>query len=375
MRITKIYAEVVNASIYSNYVFVIAETDEGVVGFGDATLDGLEFEVVAAVKNLGSKLIGKDVLADHLEVSGDGGGLITAAAASGIDIAMWDLKGKALNVPIYQLLGGARRKEIPVYASFNRAIKDRTPEGFGKFAKELVQHGNRALKCHPFDGVSWKTPLENQKKLVDTGCERFIAMREAVGDDIAIGADAHWRFDMRTAMYVAERLRPYNPFWIETPIPEKKPELLHEFRMKCGTLVAGAEMQTGAEAVLPLLKNQSLDVYMPDIRYVGGITGMMKMNSLLETYDVLVSPHNMCSVITCASSLHVSAVMKNFMHLEYHPAEAPWLREFSDKYWDVQDGKFIVPEGPGLGVNLDLNMLKEHPYKKAQPLRLNMLGA
>ena len=375
MSITEIYAEVVNASIYSNYVFVIAKTDEGVTGFGDATLDGLEFEVVAAVHNLGSKLIGKDVLNDNLEVLGDGGGLITAAAASGIDIAMWDLKGKALNVPVYQLLGGARRKEIPVYASFNRAIKDRTPQGFGEFAKELVSRGNRALKCHPFDGVSWKTPLENQKKLVDTGCERFIAMREAVGDEIAVGVDAHWRFDMKTALYVADRLRPYHPFWIETPIPEKKTELLREFRMKCGTLVAGAEMHVGGDAILPLLKNQALDVYMPDIRYVGGITGMMKMNSLLEAYDVLVSPHNMCSVITCASSLHVSAVMKNFMHLEYHPAEAPWLRDFSDTYWDVKDGKFSIPEGPGLGVNLDLNLLKEHPYKKARPLRLNMLGA
>lgn len=375
MKITEIYAEVVNASIYSNYVFVIAKTDEGVIGFGDATLDGLEFEVVAAVNNLGSRLIGKDVLKDNLEVSGDGGGLITAAASSGIDIAMWDLKGKALNVPVYQLLGGARRKEIPVYASFNRAIKDRTPQGFGEFAKELVRQGNRALKCHPFDGVSWKTPLENQKKLVDTGCERFIAMREAVGDDIAIGVDAHWRFDMKTAMYVADRLRPYNPFWIETPIPEKKPELLREFRLKCGALVAGGEMQVGGDSILPLLKNQALDVYMPDIRYVGGITGMMKMNSVLEAYDVLVSPHNMCSVITCASSLHVSAVMKNFMHLEYHPAEAPWLRQFSDRYWDVHDGLFTIPEGPGLGVNLDLNLLKEYPYQKAQPLRLNMLGA
>ncbi len=375
MKITEIRAEVVHASIYSNYVFVIAQTDEGIQGFGDATLDGLEFEVVAAVQNLGAKLIGKDVLKDNLSVSGDGGGLITAAAASGIDIAMWDLKGKALNAPLYELLGGARRTEIPVYASFNRVIRDRTPEGFGKFAAELVSKGNRALKCHPFDGVSWRTPLANQKELVDRGCDRFIAMREAVGDDIAIGVDAHWRFDFNTAMYVADRLRPYHPFWLETPIPEKKPELIRRFREESGLLIAGGEMQTGAEAMLALLEQQCMDVYMPDIRYVGGITGMMKTNALLESYDVLVSPHNMCSVITCAASLHVSAVIKNFMHLEYHPAEAPWLRDFSDRYWDVQDGKFQLPQGPGLGVNLDLNMLREHPYEKAQPLRLNMLGA
>lgn len=375
MRITNIRAEVVHASVYSNYVFVIAETDEGVLGFGDATLDGLEFEVVAAVKNLGSRLVGKDVLDDDCSVPAGGGGLITAAAASGIDIAMWDLKGKALNVPVYKLLGGAIRKTVPVYASFNRAIRDRTPEGFGLFAGELVAKGNRALKCHPFDGVSWRTPLGDQKRLVDLGCERFIAMREAVGDDIAIGVDAHWRFDMKTAMYVADKLRPYNPFWLETPIPEKKPELLRKFREECGLLVAGAEMQTGSEALLPLLREQSLDVYMPDIRYVGGITGMMKVNALLEAYDVLISPHNMCSVITCAASLHTAAAMKNFMHLEYHPAEAPWLREFSDRYWDVESGTFTVPEGPGLGVNLNLDMLKEHPYEKAKPLRLNMLGA
>lgn len=336
MQITAIRAEVVHASVYSNYVFVIAETDEGVMGFGDATLDGLEFEVVAAVKNLGSKLIGKNVLDDDCSISGDGGGLITAAAASGIDIAMWDLKGKALNVPIYKLLGGAKRKAIPVYASFNRAIRDRTPEGFGAFAKELVQQGNKALKCLHLTVFPGRTPLEDQKKLVDLGCQRFIAMREAVGDDIAIGVDAHWRFDLKTALYVADKLRPYNPFWLETPIPEKKPELLRKFREESGLLIAGGEMQTGAEAMLPLLQEQCMDVYMPDIRYVGGITGMMKVNSLLETYDVLISPHNMCSVITCAASLQTAAVMKNFMHLEYHPAEAPWLREFSDRYWDVK---------------------------------------
>jgi len=375
MKITDIRAEIVHASIYSNYVFVIAETDEGVLGFGDATLDGLEFEVVASVNRLGAKLLGKDVLEDDLTLSGEGGGLVTAAAVSGVDIAMWDLKGKALNVPIYQLLGGAKRKNVPVYASFNRVIRDRTPEGFGRFAKELVEQGNRAMKCHPFDGVSWRTPLADQKRLVDLGCERFIAIREAVGKDIAIGVDAHWRFDLKTALYVAERLKPYDPFWIETPIPEKKPELLRKFREECGLLVAGGEMQTGVEAMLPLLQKECMDVYMPDIRYVGGITGMMKVRALTETYDVLISPHNMCSVITCAASLHTAVVMKNLMHLEYHPAEAPWLREFSDRYWDVEDGLFAIPEGPGLGVNLNLNMLKEHPYEKAKPLRLNMLGA
>ena len=150
MRIEAIHAEVVNASIYSNYIFVIAETDEGVMGFGDATLDGMETEVVAAVNHMGSQLVGKDVVNDNLSVSGASGGLVTAAAASGIDIAMWDLKGKALNVPIYQLLGGAIRKKIPVYASFNRIIRDRTPEGFGEFAEQLVAKGNTALKCHPF---------------------------------------------------------------------------------------------------------------------------------------------------------------------------------------------------------------------------------
>ena len=298
MQITAIRAEVVHASVYSNYVFVIAETDEGVMGFGDATLDGLEFEVVAAVKNLGSKLIGKNVLDDDCSISGDGGGLITAAAASGIDIAMWDLKGKALNVPIYKLLGGAKRKAIPVYASFNRAIRDRTPEGFGAFAKELVQQGNKALKCHPFDGVSWRTPLEDQKKLVDLGCQRFIAMREAVGDDIAIGVDAHWRFDLKTALYVADKLRPYNPFWLETPIPEKKPELLRKFREESGLLIAGGEMQTGAEAMLPLLQEQCMDVYMPDIRYVGGITGMMKVPCLKPTMSS--SHHITCVVLSPA---------------------------------------------------------------------------
>jgi len=374
MKIRSITPIVVHASKWSNYIFVIIETDEGITGYGDATLDGLEFEVVAAVNNMAASLIGKDIFDTSAMPSPIGGGLITAAAVSGIDVALWDIKGKALGVPIYKLLGGAVKKEIPVYAAFNRYITDRTPEGFGKMAVQLVSEGNKAMKCHPFDNVSWRTPLANQRKWVDEGIARFVAMREAVGDDISIGLDAHWRFDFATAMYVAEKIRPYNPFWLETPIPEKKPELLREFRIQSGLTLAGAEMQTSAADVLPLLNQGCYDVYMPDIRYIGGITGMMKFAAVAETFDVLMSPHNMCSVITCAASLHCASTMKHLMHLEYHPPESPWLPELSDTNFTVQDGCFTVSDKPGLGVELNVELLKKYPYKKATPIRLNMLG-
>jgi len=374
MKIRSIRSEIVHASKWSNYIFVIIETDEGVIGYGDATLDGLEFEVVQAIKNMAEPLIGKDAVSASLTPQATGGGLITAAAASGIDIALWDIKGKALGVPVYKLLGGAVRKDVPVYAAFNRYIKDRTPEGFGKMAIQLVEEGNKAMKCHPFDGVSWRTPFAEQRKYVDEGIARFVAMREAVGNEIAIGVDAHWRFDLKTALYVADKIRPYDPFWLETPIAEKKPELLREFRMQSGLTLAGGEMQTCAADMLPLLQLNCYDVYMPDVRYVGGISGMMKLSAVLEAYDVLISPHNMCSVITCAASLHCASAMRHLMHLEYHPPESPWLPELSDTVFSVKDGMFTVPDTPGLGIELNLGLLKKYPYEKAVPIRLNMLG-
>lgn len=375
MKITNIYPLVVNGSRFSNYIFVIAETDEGVLGFGDATLDGMEFEVSAAVTSMGASLTGKDVLHDNLSVGNRAGGLISSAAASGIDMAMWDLKGKALGVPVYKLLGGAKRDKVKVYASFNRLIRDRSVDGFAKMAEQLKKEGNTGLKCHPFDGVDWRTPGLEQKKLLDTGCERFLAMRDAVGWDCDVALDAHWRLNLTTAVYVADRVRDARPFWLETPIAEKKPELMAEARRLCGLPIAGGEMQTCPAEILPLLQGRCLDVYMPDVRYCGGITGIMKMIALLETYDHLISPHNMCTAISCAASTHVCAVMPNFYHMEYHPEESPWVYDLTDAHFRPENGFFSLPERPGLGVNLNLEEAKKHPYVKAVPLRANMLGA
>ncbi len=375
MKITNIYPLVVHGSRFSNYIFVIAETDEGVTGFGDATLDGMEFEVSAAVTSFGKQLIGKTVETDNLTVGNPAGALITSAAASGIDMAMWDLKGKAFGQPVYKLLGGARRDKIKVYASFNRLIRDRSVEGFGRMAEELKKAGNTGLKCHPFDGVNWRTPFPDQKKLIDTGCARFIAMREAVGPDLDVALDAHWRLNLSTTGYVADRVREYRPFWLETPIPEKKPEILAEARRRCGLPVAGGEMQTCPEELLPLLHHQCLDVYMPDVRYCGGITGILRMSALLETYDQLISPHNMCTAISCAASMHVCAVIKNFYHMEYHPEESDWVYNLTDEHFRPDKGYFHLSDKPGLGVNLNIEEAKKHPYVKAEPLRANMLGA
>lgn len=375
MKITNIYPLIVHGSKFSNYIFVVAETDEGVTGFGDATLDGMEFEVSAAIKSFSEKLIGKNVEKDNLSVGNPAGGLITSTAASGIDIAMWDLKGKAFGLPVYKLLGGTRRDKIKVYASFNRFIKDRTPEGFGKMAEKLRDMGNTGMKCHPFDMVNWQTPLREQKKWVDLGCERFIAMREAVGDEYDIGVDAHWRFDLATAAYVADRLRPYRPFWLETPLPEKNVKDIAEFRKNCGLVLAGGEMKTGAQDFLPLLENQCFDVYMPDVRYCGGITGIMETIHVVESYDRMISPHNMCTAISCAASVHVSAAVRNFYHMEFHPDEADWIEELTDFNFRPEQGYFDIPDRPGLGVDLNLEVAKKHPYEKAIPVRANMLGA
>ena len=373
MKITNIRTEIVNVSQYSNWIFVIVDTDSNETGYGEATLDGFEFEVAEMVKNISSGLIGKNVLSDNFSIQNKSGAMISAAACSAIDMAMWDLKGKALGVPVYKLLGGAVRTEIPVYVSFNRAIADRSPEGFAKFAKELVAKGNTGLKCAPFDDYTWRNPLSKSEAL-ERGIERFAAIRDAVGFHIEIAVDAHWRFDFSTAMDVAARLKPLKPFWYEAPLPEHKPELIGKLRQECGIRIAGSEMQCHLEDHLPLLNNQCLDVYMPDVRYVGGITGILKLAALLETYDELISPHNMSGPIATAASLHAAATMKNLINVEYHADESERIPELSDKQFIVKNGCFEIPQSPGLGINLCEDALKRYPYKKAVPLRKNMLG-
>lgn len=374
MKITKIETKIMNVSKYSNWIFVLIHTDEGITGLGEATLDNCEMQVASAVEVLSEQIIGKDVLKDKISIDVRYGGMIYSAAMSGIDIALWDLKGKAVGKPVYKLLGGKMRDKIPTYVTFNRAITDRSPEGFAEFAKMLIEkEGEKAIKCAPFDNFLWKTPI-NASERMSMGIERFKAIRKALGERIEIHIDNHWRFDYTTALEAADRLREFRPFWFEAPLAENDSKMMYEVRMKTGLRIAGGEMQTSFVEYLPLLEHKTLDVYMPDIKYIGGITGILKACTLVEAHNQLLAPHNMTGPVSTAATAHVCANINNFLTVEHHYDEADWVKDLAINGVKIKDGFMTISDSPGLGVELDMEMVEAHPYKKAVSLRQNMLG-
>lgn len=373
MRIKDVVVKIVNVSIYTNWIIVILHTDEGVCGYGDATLDTMEFKVKQAIEAIAERIIGKNVLDCSVELADNADGMVGAAAVSGLNIALWDLKAKAVGLPIYQLLGGLQHRRVPTYVSFNRSLKGRTPDDFSKMVETLMAGGDRAFKCAPFDEYFWREPIGSET-LLSRGFERVKAIRETIGNEAELSVDCHWRFEYSTALKVAEALQAYRLFWIEAPLPETDAAQLSRLRHAIHQRIAGCEMQTSLSQYLPMLEQKALDVYMSDVKYIGGISGLKRAASLVETFDCQFSPHNMTSPISTAATLHVMASEHNILTMEHHCEESGVVSELFDTSFTHADGCFIVSDEPGLGITFDEKKADSFPYRKPQPLRKNMLG-
>lgn len=312
MKITNVSSKIVNVSEFTNWIFVIIETNEGLTGLGESTQDGYEFEVTKAIEKEAAFLIGKDPLKARVTPIMGYGGMIHAAAISGLDQALWDLKGKILGVPVYELLGGAYREQIPMYANINRACKIRTPDGFAAFAARAIASGYNAIKCAPFDKYVWRDPIGKQHD-IELAMRRLTAVRESIGVHAELHVECHWRFDTATAIQIGQRLRDLRPFWFEAPIRENNPEATKQIKLQTGLRISGGEMQVSHEEYVPLLQAQAIDVYMPDIKYIGGITGIMKAAALVEAYDLYIAPHNPSGPVATAATLHIAAAVSNLL--------------------------------------------------------------
>jgi galactonate dehydratase len=363
MKITNVSSQIVNVSELTNWIFVFIETDEGVSGIGEATLDGFEHAVSHAIDHEAIHLIGKDPLQTRIPPMTGFGGMIQASAISGLDQALWDLKGKILGVPVYQLLGGAMRERIPMYANVNRACKDRTPDGFAQIAAQAISSGYTAVKCAPFDGYVWRESIGKHSK-IEAGIERLMAVRQAIGEQNELHVECHWRFDAATAIQIGQRIRAIRPFWFEAPIREQHPRLMHQIKVATGLNIAGGEMQINPEQYVPLLLEHSMDIYMPDIKYIGGVTGLMKAAAVIEAHDLYVAPHNPSGPVATAATLHAAAAINNLLTVEYQFGEADWGQELARVDVQIKDGTVTLPQGPGFGVTFDTELAKKHPYQK-----------
>lgn len=349
------------------WLFLKINTDEGISGWGEPILEGRADTVKTAVDELMTYLIGKDPLRieDHWQLLYRGGfyrgGPILMSALSGIEQALWDIKGKFFNAPIYQLLGGAVRDRIQVYSW----IGGDRPTDVAEAAKSALANGYRAVKMNATEELYMiDTPDKTEKAI-----ERVAAVREAVGSSVGISVDFHGRVSKTMAKRLMKELEPYHLMFIEEPVLPENNETLREIaRAGCTPIATGERMYTRWD-FKPLLVDGYIDVIQPDVSHTGGIFEMKKIAAMAEAFDVSIAPHCPLGPIALASSLHVDACTPNALiqeqSLEIHYHDGASLLEYlkDPTVFAYQDGYVKPPVGPGLGIEIDEEKVREAAAK------------
>lgn len=377
MKVERIEPLVLNVSEKTNWFFMRVTADNGMTGIGEASLNGWETAQMAHAADFGAELVGKSVeeIVPLLRVfSHSPGGLIASSVVSAIEQAVTDLRAKQAGVPVYALLGKEARKAVRVYANINRGARDRSPAGIAKAAHHAVVAGFTAVKIAPFDGAYWGDPdKEAFERRTQLGIDRVYAIREAVGPDVDVMVDCHWRFDEPATLQLMRDLKAARLYWLECPLSENPHRFAALKRVRdqtnaLGMKLAGAERQVAETSFTPYIEGGLLDVVMPDVKYAGGYAEMLKIAGLCARNGAGFAPHNPTGPVCNLASMHLCAVAPAFLILEHQLAESPL-------YFDVVggfrpklvNGCFEVPDTPGIGAELDDTVLRAHPYRPLAP--------
>lgn len=339
-----------------NWMFVKVATDEGVHGWGEASLVNQTPSIAEAVPLVAEDIIGKDpadieylwqIMFLHNRYRG---GVIINSALSAIDQALWDIKGKVLGVPVYQLLGGAVRKRIRVY----------TGAGNVDIARQWIAYGYTGVKTG-----SWYTDVGvDERKVVACFREHIAAMRDAVGSDVDIMVDNHGRSRPALAIKQMKAVEEFKLLFFEEPVaPENLDNLELVRNAGVCTEVAAGERYFNRWGFRDLILRQLVDIIQPDICHCGGISEMRRIAALAEMYSILLAPHNPKGPVSTTASIHVCATVPNFLILEHsHPN--PLFDEVQKAPMEMKAGHYELPSKPGLGVDLNEEVIRANPYKE-----------
>ena len=345
------------------WLFLKVSTDEVISGWGEPIVEGRAETVRAAVEEMSEYLIGNDPfrIEDHFQVLYRGGfyrgGPILTSALSGIEQALWDIKGKALNVPVYELLGGAAREKMRVY---NWIGGDR-PMDVAKAARAQTEAGFTAVKMNATEELHY---IDSHAKL-DAAVERLAAVREAGGPDLDIGIDFHGRVHKGTAKALARELDTYNPMFIEEPVLPENTEALREVARHTTTPIALGERLYTRWGFKGVLADGYVDIVQPDLSHAGGILETRKISAMAEAFDVAVAPHCPLGPIALAASLQLDACTPNAIiqeqSLGIHYNEGSDLLDYlkDPAVFAYERGYVAVPVGPGLGIEIDEEKVRE----------------
>ena len=357
MQITQIRTHVVGEA--RNSLFVVVDTDEGIYGLGEAGITWREAAVAGFIDALRPALIGQDPRRiEHLwQVMFRCGffpaNRIGAAAISAIDIALWDLKAKALGVPLYELLGGLVRDRVVCYPH----IAAETTEGLVEQAREKVAAGWKFVR---FDLPSQGETLE-PTVAVREGVRQFAAIREAVGEAIEICIDVHTRLDPADAVTLCRQLEPLRPYFVEDPIRSESPAALRKVAGKVHVPIAMGEQYASKWEFRQVVEEDLIDFARIDVCIVGGITETRKIAGWCETHYLPIALHNPLGPVSTAACLHLDLATSNFAVQECprEPGEA--LAELFPVQVPFADGHLLPPTGPGLGIEFDEAAVARYP--------------
>jgi galactonate dehydratase len=354
------------------WTFVRVLTDEGLDGWGEASNYPSNGSLIVgdAIRRLAEFVVGEDpadinriwhTLFRKPAYLGPRG--LPTAVVSGIDIALWDIKGKALGRPIYDLLGGKLRDTVRLYANgwFDGCA---TPEEYAAAARRTVAAGHTALKCDPFlEMLPYHTGyLSGQISPAgeELGVSIIAAMREAVGPSVEILIDAHGHYNVPTAVRLARRLEPYRIGWFEEPTPPESLPALRAVREQVDVPICVGERLYTRWDFLPILEQRLADYIMPDVVWTGGISELVRIATLAEAYHVPISPHDAMGPLQIVAGAHAMLTIPNFYRLEHSLQRIPSYQRCLDRPIEFRGDSIHLPDRPGLGVDVNLDFLREN---------------
>jgi galactonate dehydratase len=373
MKVSKVDCFLI-AAAWRNYTFVKIQTDSGLVGWGEGTLGWKETGVRELVLDYGRRyVVGQnpfdieDLWFRLYQIEHNTGPVMYSAMA-GIEMALWDIVGKACNQPVYNLVGGKVRSRVKAYANgWYSSIADLRE--LSEKAKGVVARGYKALKFDPFGPGGWEISRADLRDAVKT----VEAVRKAIGEGIDILLEFHGRFSPIMALEAIRAMVPLNPAWCEEPIPAHNNESMAQVVAGSPLRVATGEHIYSRFGFLDLLQRKAAHVIQPDITYSGGFLETKKIAALAEAHYVSVAPHNCDGPLKTVAGIHLAANIPNFLILEtFQDYDVPWREELASGTPRVKDGYYDVPTGPGWGIEVNESVFAAHP--EDPDAKLNMFS-
>jgi galactonate dehydratase len=363
MKITHLETFMANAGL-RNYLFVRLRTDSGLTGVGEASLEWQEKTVQTLMHEwVEQRVLGHDPFDIEAIVGGlvrdqYQGGSTVMTAISGVEIALWDIVGKACGQPVYNLLGGRYHRWIPAYANgwYGGAS---TPTEFAERAREVAARGYGGLKFDPF-GTAWKDLSDEES---DFALAVVAGVREAVGPRVRLMIEFHGRLSVGSANAMIRKLGPFAPTWCEEPVTADSLDLLADVKRQSRVPIAAGERLYALADFYRLTALRAADVVQMDVAHCGGILTSKKIAAMAAAQDMRISPHCSVGPIALAACLHVDVSTPNFMVQEaFAEFDVPWRNSLVGGWNPLRDGELVLSDEPGLGLELDEAAIAEHPY-------------